>query len=228
VGVVTLTGLGLKGSSLIVDVVGGNLAATAVLAALAVMILGLAVPVTASFIIAWVIIGSALTGLGVPVEAAAMFVFYYAVLSEVSPPTALSAVAAAAITGGNAFRTMLQTWKYTLPAFLVPFAFVLAPGGMALLGQAPAGEILLAAGASAVAVAALAVVTGGWLLGPAGLGERLLCGVAAMLLLFLRPGTVAAGLAVAAAAFALHLVNRRWRATPTAVPPEMAPTEGIS
>ena len=54
-----------------------------------------------------------------------MFIFYYAVLSEVSPPTALAAVAAAAITGGNAYRTMIATWKYTLPAFLVPFAFVL-------------------------------------------------------------------------------------------------------
>ena len=68
------------------------------------------------FIIAGVIIGAALTGLGVRAVAADMFIFYYAVLSEVSPPTALSAVAAAAITGGNAFRTMLLTWKYTLPA----------------------------------------------------------------------------------------------------------------
>ena len=90
---------------------------------------GLAVPVTASFIIAAVIIGPALQTLGVPVEAAYMFIFYFAVLSEVTPPTALAAVAASAVTGGNAFRTMMQTWKYTLPAFLVPFAFVLAPAG---------------------------------------------------------------------------------------------------
>ena len=75
---------------------------TAALAAIAVLVLGLAVPVTASFIIAAVIIAPALTALGVATPEAYMFIFYYAVLSEVSPPTALAAVAAAAITGGNA------------------------------------------------------------------------------------------------------------------------------
>ncbi len=171
VGVITLTGLGLNASSVIVNVAGGNLAVTALVSAAAVMILGLAVPVTASFIIAAAIVAPALVdllaGSGAADELsrarAYMFVFYYAVLSEVSPPTALSAVAAAAITGGNAFRTMLMTWRYTLPAFLVPFGFVLAPGGGALLGQAPAGEIVVATAVSALAVAALAVATGGWL-----------------------------------------------------------------
>ena len=70
-------------------------------AAVAIAVLGLAVPVTASFIIAWVIIGPALQTLGVSPAETAMFIFYYAVLSEVTPPTALAAVAAAAITGGN-------------------------------------------------------------------------------------------------------------------------------
>ena len=65
-----------------------------------------------------------------------MFIFYYAVLSEVSPPTALSPFAAAAITGANPFRTMMLTWKYTLPAFLVPFVFTLSPEGLGVLLQA--------------------------------------------------------------------------------------------
>ena len=104
VAVVTLTGLGLNLSAIIVDVAGGSLFLCALLAALAVLLLGLAVPVTASFIIAAVIVSPALTKLGVEPLAAYMFIFYYAVLSEVSPPTALSAFAAAAITGGNAFR----------------------------------------------------------------------------------------------------------------------------
>jgi TRAP transporter 4TM/12TM fusion protein len=169
VGVVTLTGLGLNASSLIVDMAQENLALTAVLSAIAIMVLGLAVPVTASFIIAAAIVAPALIDLvaaGGLTEhlakvTAYMFIFYYAVLSEVSPPTALSAVAAAAITGGSAFRTMLMTWKYTLPAFLVPFAFVLAPGGEALLGQAPAGDIVIATVLAAAAVAVLALLTGG-------------------------------------------------------------------
>jgi hypothetical protein len=68
-----------------------------------------------------VIAAPALIKLGVPDYAAHMFIFYYAVLSEVSPPTALSPFAAAAITGGDPYKTTLQSWKYTLPAFLVPF-----------------------------------------------------------------------------------------------------------
>jgi len=104
--------------------------------ALIVWIIGLAVPVTASYIICAVIAAPALVKLGVPDFAAHMFIFYYAVLSEVSPPTALSPFAAAAITGGNPYGTTLQSWKYTLPAFLVPFMFVLDPDGVGLLPDA--------------------------------------------------------------------------------------------
>ena len=152
VAVVTLTGLGLNLSGIIIDVAGGSLFLCALLAAIAVLLLGLAVPVTASFIIAAVIVSPALTKLGVEPLAAYMFIFYYAVLSEVSPPTALSAVAAAAITGGNAFRTMMLTWKYTLPAFLVPFAFVLTDNGEGLLLQGSVGTVVLAFAVSALAV----------------------------------------------------------------------------
>ncbi len=133
VGVVTLTGLGLKFSSIVIDYAGGNLLLTAVYTSLVVWIVGLAVPVTASYIICAVIAAPALTKLGVPDFAAHMFIFYYAVLSEVSPPTALSPFAAAAITGGDPYKTTLQSWKYTLPAFLLPFMFVLDPAGQGLL-----------------------------------------------------------------------------------------------
>src|SRR6476469_4936943 len=127
VGVVTLTGLGLKFSSIVIDFAGGSLLMTAIYTSLVVWIIGLAVPVTASYIICAVIAAPALTKLGVPDYAAHMFIFYYAVLSEVSPPTALSPFAAAAITGGDPYITTMQAWKYTLPAFLVPFCFVLDP-----------------------------------------------------------------------------------------------------
>ena len=103
--------------------------------------LGLAVPVTASYIIAAVMVAPALVQAGVSDVAAHMFIFYYAVLSEVSPPTALSPFAAAALTGGNPFATMMLTWKYTLPAFLVPFVFTLTPDGLGILMQGtPAGD----------------------------------------------------------------------------------------
>lgn len=137
VGVVTLTGLGLKFSSIVISYAGGSLLLTAIYTALIVWIIGLAVPVTASYIICAVITAPALTKLGVPDFAAHMFIFYYAILSEVSPPTALAPFAAAAITGGDPYRTTLQAWKYTLPAFLVPFVFVLDPQGIGLLLKMP-------------------------------------------------------------------------------------------
>ena len=133
VGVVAQTGLGLKFSASSSRTRAAALFLTALYTALIVWVIGLAVPVTASYIICAVIAAPALTKLGVPDFAAHMFIFYYAVLSEVSPPTALSPFAAAAITGGDPYKTTLHAWKYTLPAFIVPFVFVLDPAGVGLL-----------------------------------------------------------------------------------------------
>lgn len=213
VAVVTLTGLGLKLSSLIVALAGGSLLFTALYAAVAILILGLAVPVTASFIIAAVIIAPAFTQLGVPTFVAYMFVFYYAVLSEVSPPTALAPFAAAAITGGNAFKTMMLTWKYTLPAFLVPFAFVLSPNGEGLLLQGSPLQIGLTFLVSALAVGALAVATGAWFVGPTRVPERVLCAIAGLLLLYLEPFWVGVGVAVLVIGVVVHFIGARIFAT---------------
>jgi TRAP-type uncharacterized transport system fused permease subunit len=97
-----------------------------------------------------------------------MFIFYYAVLSEVSPPTALSPFAAAALTGGNPFKTMLLTWKYTLPAFVVPLVFTMRPEGAGILLRAPLAQVLISTATAAAGIAALAGAFGGWLLGPVG------------------------------------------------------------
>jgi TRAP-type uncharacterized transport system fused permease subunit len=150
VGVVVLTGLGLKFSAIVIEYAGGSLFLTALFTALIVWIVGLAVPVTASYIICAVVAAPALIKLGVPEFAAHMFIFYYAVLSEVSPPTALAPFAAAAICKGNPYRTTFQSWKYVAPAILVPFIFVLDPAGVALLlmgstkalARRPTGPIL--------------------------------------------------------------------------------------
>ena len=167
VGVVTLTGLGLKFSSIVIDYAGGSLALTALYTALIVWIVGLAVPVTASYIICAVIAAPALITLGVPDYAAHMFVFYYALLSEVSPPTALSCFAAAAITGGDPYKTTLQAWKYTMPAFVVPFFFVLDPLGTGVLLMLPKGaawvDVLGVLALIFVAITALAAGLQGWL-----------------------------------------------------------------
>ena len=209
VGVMTLTGLGFNLANIIVDFAGGNLLLTAVFSALSVLLLGLAVPVTASFVIAYAIIKPALEQLGVPDYAAAMFIFYYAVLSEVSPPTALSPFAAAAITGGRPVRTMWLTWKYTLPAFLVPFVFVLAREGEGLLLQGDIATIVIACASAAIGIAGLAVATGAWILGPATLVERLLFGAGGLAMLVTAPIFIGGGLALMAVGGASHVIRRQ-------------------
>src|SRR5687767_13073751 len=192
VGVVTLTGLGLKFSSIVIAYADGSLLLTAIFTALIVWIVGLAVPVTASYIICAVIAAPALIALKVPEYAAHMFVFYYAVLSEVSPPTALSPFAAAAITGGDPYKTTLQCWKYTAPAFLVPFMFVLDPSGTGLLltgsmktlGNADWGAIALVTFTAAIGIMALCGAFQGWLFKKTPAYERLMLLVAGILLVY--------------------------------------------
>lgn len=117
-----------------------------------------------------------------------MFVFYYAVLSEVSPPTALSPFAAAAITGGDPYRTTLQSWKYTLPAFLIPFMFVLDPAGVGLLLKGSLAQTLVTVVSAVIGIAALAGGVQNWLLIEANRVERLMLIAAGLLLVY--PGVV--------------------------------------
>lgn len=217
----TKTGLGAQFSSVLVggvDAITDNrtvmLALTAVFAAVALALLGLAIPVTASFVIGWVIIGPALLALDVPAPAAAMFVFYYSVLSEVTPPTALAAVGASAVTGGRAIPTMWQALRYAAPAFLVPIAFVLTGPGEYLLARGPVLGVLWAAAAACLGIVALSFAIGGWVLGvgAAGVVPRVLAGAAALLLLFLDPATIVAGSACLLIAVAYTIIEKRRRA----------------
>ncbi len=217
VGVVTLTGLGLKFSTIVIDYAGGSLLLTALYTSLVVWIVGLAVPVTASYIISAVIAAPALIKLGVPDFAAHMFIFYYAVLSEVSPPTALSPFAAAAITGGDPYKTTLQCWKYTVPAFLVPFMFVLDPSGLGLLlmGSTKAlatanwwsiGEVTITA---AVGIAALAAGFQGWALLKTNALERALFVIAGFALVYPTTTADVIGFGGVVLALVMQVLRRR-------------------
>lgn len=237
VSIINLTGLGLKLSGMIVDLAGGQVFFTVLLSAVAVWVLGLAVPVTASYIIAAVMIVPALTEVGVPAPAAHMFIFYYAVLADVSPPTALAPFAAAAITGGNPFTTTMLAWKYCLPAFLVPFMFTLSIDGTSLLllmpgattpepvfflpGGKTGGEwltVLTSGGwvelsvttvTACVAVAALAAAFGGWIMRQCTMVERVLIGVAGMALLYADTRTDMIGAALLALVIGYHVLRVR-------------------
>ena len=214
VGVVTLTGLGLKVAGLIIALAGGNMLLTILYAGFAVWMLGLAVPVTASYIIAAVMVVPALVQVGVAEIAAHMFVFYYAVLSEVSPPTALSPFAAAAITGGSPFRTTMLSWKYTAPAFIVPFAFTIDPRGLGLLLHSTPGNVLLATASTVCALIALAVATTGWMRTAVSPVERALAGLSALLLFIPRGAPAVAGASLLAV-----LIVRQWRGSRPAAAP---------
>jgi TRAP transporter 4TM/12TM fusion protein len=184
VGVVTLTGLGLKFSSIVIAYAGGNLFLTCVFTGLLMWIIGLAVPVTASYIIGAVIAAPALIMLKVPDFAAHMFIFYYAVLSEVSPPTALSPFAAAALTGGDPYKTTMMAWKYTLPAFIVPFMFTLHPDGVGLLLVGSWPMILWTSVTSMIGIAALAGGVDAWFLRRATWLERILLIAGGLMLVY--------------------------------------------
>ena len=216
VGILLQTGLGLKISSLILALGFGNLFLTLVVAGVVLWVLGLSLPITATYLVAVPTVIPALVALGVPPPAAHMFVFYYAVLSEVSPPVALSPFAAAAITGGNPYKTMMLTWKYALPCFLVPFMFT-QPGGLAILWRDT--TVLEAAVASISSIAGIIAIVsgiGGYLLRPATLLERVLLVAAGLLLL--APGAVAdvAGLAL----FSVGVGSQLLRARPPARTPQ--------
>ena len=208
VGVVTLTGLGLKFSSIIISYAGGSVFLTAVYTAIIVWVIGLAVPVTASYIIAAVIAAPALIQLGVPDFAAHMFVFYYAILSEVSPPTALSCFAAAALTNGNPYKTTIYAWKYTLPAFIVPFMFTLDPRGVGILLKGPPVDVIWTTLTAFIGLAALAGGVENWLFRKTALFERIMLLAAGLLLVYPIAAYDLIGLGLMAAVVVLQKLRK--------------------
>jgi TRAP-type uncharacterized transport system fused permease subunit len=148
--------------------------------------------------------------------AAHMFIFYYAVLSEVSPPTALSPFAAAAITGGDPYRTTLQSWKYTMPAFLVPFMFVLDPAGLGLLlmgsfkklADANWFDIAIVCVTAMIGIAALAGAMQNWLFRKTTRIERWLLVAAGLALVYPKAMFDYIGLTLLAVVVVLQLARK--------------------
>ena len=181
VGTFTLTGLGLKVSGLIMSLSGGIPTVALFLALLASMIIGLSLPITATYIMTVVMVAPALVKVGLPMHVAHLLAFYFAVLSEVSPPVGLSPSAAAAVTGGNPFGAMMQSWKYSLPAFLVPFLFsATTVGANLLILDAHFGGFVMALISGSAALFCLSIAIVGFLRGPIPLWQRALLVVASI------------------------------------------------
>jgi TRAP transporter 4TM/12TM fusion protein len=127
VGVVTKTGLGLKMANGLLDFAGGALLPTLFLTMIASLILGMGSPTTANYVITSTIAAPAIILLGVPDLSAHLFVFYFGIVADITPPVALAAFAAAAISGGEPFRTGVESTKLAISAFIIPYMFVLSP-----------------------------------------------------------------------------------------------------
>lgn len=127
IGILNLTGVGLRFASLVASYADGQLAVSLVLMAVACLLLGMGMPTVPAYLIIVLVMGPALQRLGVPIIHTHMFVLYFGVLSAVTPPVALAAFAAAPIAGAGAMRTAIEASRLALPGFVIPFAFIYQP-----------------------------------------------------------------------------------------------------
>lgn len=127
VGVVTMTGLGLKMANGLVSLAGGSLYLTMILTMLCSIVLGMGVPTTANYIIQATISAPALIALDVPPIAAHLFVFYFGIVADITPPVALAAFAGSGIAGSDPMKTGLNATRLGIAAYLVPYMFVMNP-----------------------------------------------------------------------------------------------------
>jgi TRAP transporter 4TM/12TM fusion protein len=186
VGVVTLTGIGLKMAGGLVDLAGGNLLLSLAFTMVASIILGMGVPTTATYVICSTIAAPALVMQGVPMLAAHMFVFYFGIVADITPPVALAAYAAASIARSNPFRTAVESTKLAIGAIIIPYVFCYNPA-MLLINTTPlqVAQNLITSCCGMFGVGGAII---GYCLAPMHPLERLLFATAGLMLI--DPGTI--------------------------------------
>ncbi|HIM72771.1 MAG TPA: TRAP transporter large permease subunit, partial [Alphaproteobacteria bacterium] len=180
VGTIELSGLGLRFTSILINITGGNLLLTLLLVMVSCIILGMGLPTSAAYMIVAIFGAPALIKLGIEPLAAHFFVFYYAIISAITPPVAVAAYAAATIAGTPLQKTGLTAMKLGAAVYLVPFVMVYSP---ALLSVGGVGEIIQAFVTGVVGVVALATAVQGFLIISLTIPERVLAALAAASLL---------------------------------------------
>lgn len=185
VGVIALTGIGGRFSELILGIAGASQLIAMLFAAVVALVLGMGMPTTAAYAIAAAVIAPGLSKIGVPVLVAHMFVFYFAVISAITPPVALASFAAAGMCNADPWKTSWTALKMGLATFLVPFMFFFSP---VLLMQGAWQDILQAFVSGAIGVWFLAGSTEGWFGGRLAMPLRVILFFAALGLL--HPGSV--------------------------------------
>jgi TRAP transporter 4TM/12TM fusion protein len=205
VGVLTRTGAALAFSGVVVQAAGGVLFVAMLLVFVVVSVLGTGIPTTAAYVISVTVGAAAMGNLGVGLLAAHLFVFYYAVLSDLTPPDAVTAFAAANIAGADMFATGIEAFRLGVAGFLVPFAFVYHQE-LLLKGEWP--QIVLVSAMAALSAIALASCVVGHAWGPVSGGLRWLCLAAAALMISRRGPVQALGLALYAGILVLSARRR--------------------
>jgi TRAP transporter 4TM/12TM fusion protein len=185
VGVVALTGIGGRFSEMMLGIAGASTLLAMGFAALVALILGMGMPTTAAYAIAAAVIAPGLTKIGVPTLVAHMFIFYFAVISAITPPVALASFAAAGMAQADPWKTSWIALKMGLATFIVPFMFYFSP---VLLWQGSTAQIAQAAVSGSIGVWFLAASTEGMFAGRLAMPLRVLIFVAALCLI--HPGTV--------------------------------------
>jgi TRAP transporter 4TM/12TM fusion protein len=174
IGIISITGLGYTFSSTLISLSGGSTFLLLVLAAAGAVVLGMGMTVTAAYLLMVILIAPALTTTGVAPLNAHLFVFYFAVMSFVTPPVCLAVYAAASIGKADMFKTGYQAIRLSIAAYIVPFIFVYHP---ALLLQGTVFEVLEAVVTAVIGISLVAIAVEGYLFRPLDWVRRiLLCG----------------------------------------------------
>ncbi|MGI9383780.1 MAG: TRAP transporter permease [Methyloligellaceae bacterium] len=170
VGTLVQTGMALKLQRWLLDLAGNSLAISLAGAMVLTIILGMGMPTTAAYLVSAILVAPALQELGVPALAAHLFILYFGILSMVTPPVALSAYAAAGISGANLWNTGVTAFLLAVPGFLIPYAFAINP---ALLLQSGLGEAALVIVSALAGVIGLSAASGGYAFGPLAMPLRI-------------------------------------------------------
>jgi TRAP transporter 4TM/12TM fusion protein len=161
VGVIVLTGIGLKFANGLIDLSGGNIMLTLILTMIACLILGMGVPTTANYIITATIAAPVLVELGYPLLAAHMFVFYFGILADITPPVALASFAASGIARSNPLKTGVESTRIAIAAFMIPYIFVFSPQ-MLLIDTHWTGALLIIVSSTIGMIGVGAAMIGYW------------------------------------------------------------------
>jgi TRAP-type uncharacterized transport system fused permease subunit len=208
VGTLVETGMALNLQRWLLDVAGNSLMVTLVGAMMLTIVFGMGMPTAAAYLVSAILVAPALQELGVPALAAHLFVFYFAILSMVTPPVALAAYAAAGISRSNLWTTGWMAFVIAIPGFLIPYAFVFDQG---LLLEGDALHIARVIATATIGVLGLSAATGGYAFGPLGWPFRALLFCFSPLLIDPRHFTDMIGLIVIAAVVAYQVWNCKLR-----------------